>query len=101
LKPYGLDIGIVPNPNPGEYPIFTALIIPRRFRREKSRPVIPVLGIKDPSQVGTKFTEAKYAATSIIDEVIRVFSEKELKIIKERLIGQRGPLNALISGFPN
>ena len=99
LKPYDLDIGIVINPDRLVRPRFTALIIPKRLIGERSRLVIPVLGSRDPSQVGTKFTLAKDAATSIIDEVIRVFSEKELKIIKERLIGQRGPLNALISGL--
>ncbi len=99
LNPYGLDIGIVINPDRLVRPRFTALITPKQMKGERSRLVIPVLGIKDPIQVGTKFTLAKDAATSIIDEVIRVFSEKELKIIKERLIGQRGPLNALISGL--
>jgi hypothetical protein len=99
LNPYGLDIGIVINPDRLVRPRFTALITPKQMKGERSRLVIPVLGIKDPSQVGTKFTLAKDAATSIIDEVIRVFSEKELEIIKKGLIKQRDPLNALISGL--
>jgi hypothetical protein len=95
LKPDGLDIGIVVNPNRSLRPQFEMLIVPTR--RKEGKFVIPLPGIKDASQVATKFNRPEMTATSIIDELRRVFPEKALKIILEGLTEQRNPLDVIIS----
>jgi hypothetical protein len=101
LKLYGLDIGIVINPDKLVRPRFTAVITPQRLRGEKSRLVIPLLGIENPRQVGTRFDQPEETGKYIMREVRRVFSKEELDIIKKGLIEQMDPLKALISAFSN
>jgi hypothetical protein len=99
LDPHGLDIGMATNPDRSQHPWFTPLIIPKRLKKEKSRFVIPLPGIKDASQVETRFNQPERTAKSIIDELRRVFPKEELKIILEGLTGHRNPLDVLISGL--
>jgi hypothetical protein len=97
LKLYGLDIGIVINPDKLVRPRFKAVIPPLRLRGEKSRLVIPLLGIENPRQVGTRFDQPEETRNSIMGEVRRVFSEKELKIILKEYNRRMGLLKADIS----